>query len=585
MKCFLQVLKINKERFPFGENVTIPTTKTLEHYQETYLYTVRREYMNTFDALQKELFEACLEKHPQEASYIGYTHHDAEMPSGKLNVYKKEIEQNKYFLKQFQDLDEQLDFDQKITRKLAIHKLKIWIFVDETLEYYLKNPSVANEVSIALHSLLQRKGADRFYPLLARLEKTPQYITDFKTRVLNPTKLWTEMAREGTEGLIQFLPNIVEAAKREIPSEDAEEIENNVRKVEDSLKDYIQFLYKILPQAVTPWPMGREHYEQLLQLRELPYTGDEILALGWKWLKEEKERLKNLAELVAPEKSVKEVTGTIKEMHPPTFEGVLQLNREYMQKARQFVIDNDVVTLPEGEQMLIDVTPEYIRHWLPLGAYFSPPVAGPDRIGYFRLTPPHDPSVLREHNEPSIANAAVHEGYPGHHVQLWCSTTHPHKLRWFSSSEFIDAKMVSEGTEMVEGWAVYCEELMMEKGFNTTKEYLFAQSRFILWRAVRIILDVQLSRGDMTFDEAVAFMEDMGMEHAAAVGEVRWYTLRPSYPLSYLLGKHMLKDLKKRIQEMMGTQYTDKFFHDTLLYEGTMPLSFFEEIFRHKIKK
>jgi uncharacterized protein (DUF885 family) len=249
-------------------------------------------------------------------------------------------------------------------------------------------------------------------------------------------------------------------------------------------------------------------------------------------------------------------------------------------KIGKYVIDNDVVTVPEGECMRTDVTPEYMRHWLPFGAYFPPPVVG-ERIGYFRLTPPYDPAVLKEHNEPFTINAAVHEGYPRHHVQLWCSTVHPHKIRWFISSGDTDAKAASEA-EMVEGWAVYCEELMMEKGFNTTKEYLFAQSRFVLWRAVRIVVDVQLSRGDMTFDEAVQFMVDMGMERPAAVREVRWFTLRPSYPLSYLLGKHLVKNLKKKVETMMGPVYTDKFFHDTLLYEGTMPLAFYEEVFAHK---
>ena len=110
------------------------------------------------------------------------------------------------------------------------------------------------------------------------------------------------------------------------------------------------------------------------------------------------------------------------------------------------------------------------------------------------------------------------------------------------------------------------------------------QSRGVLWRAARIILDVQLSRGEMTFSEAVQFLENMGMERMAASGEVRWQTTLPSYPLSYSLGKHMVKTLKEKIKKMMGSSYTDKFFHDTLIYEGTMPLTFFEDIFKNKIK-
>ncbi|MBU7048565.1 MAG: hypothetical protein HXS54_19195 [Theionarchaea archaeon] len=84
--------------------------------------------MAPFDALEEEFFESYLQRYPQYASYIGYTNHDTEMPSGKLENYKKGIEQNKYFLTRFQNLNEsQLNFDEKITRRLAIHRLQIWL--------------------------------------------------------------------------------------------------------------------------------------------------------------------------------------------------------------------------------------------------------------------------------------------------------------------------------------------------------------------------------------------------------------------------------------------------------------------------
>lgn len=539
--------------------------------------------MNTFDALQEEYFETWLEQHPQQASVLGYTTHDTEMPSGTLKSCKKEIEKNKYFLKQFQNLNESsLDFDQRISRKLAIHKLQIFLFFDETLEYYLKNPDVTGEISAALDSLFMRRSTDRFHSLLVRLEKTPEYIADFQTRVVKPVKLWTEMALEAVRGLCQFLPALGEAAQREIPLPDAEEIEDKAKRVEERLKDYSTFLQKMLPHADELWGMDRESFDTLLTLRELPYSGDEILNLGRKWLKEEQERLRTLAESCASGKSVKEVTTLVKSNHPQTVEKILHLCRTYLKEARQFVIENNIATLPEGEKICVDTTPEYLWHWLPMGAYFPPPVTGPDRIGYYRVTPPGDPNVFKEHNGPSVINAAVHEGYPGHHLQLCCSNMHPHKLRWAVIPTETDAKCVAEGAEMIEGWALYCEELMMEKGFCTTREYQFMQSRFVVWRAVRIIVDVQLSRREITFEEAVQLMENMGMERAAAVGEVRWYTLRPSYPLSYLLGKHMLKNLKEKVKKMMGPAYTDIFFHNTLLYEGTMPLTFLEEVFAHK---
>ncbi|KYK37655.1 MAG: hypothetical protein AYK18_09415 [Theionarchaea archaeon DG-70] len=539
---------------------------------------------NAFDHLQEEFIDACLKRHPQEASHLGFTRYDSQLPSGKLHDRQKGIEQDKEFLERFQDIDpEKLDFDRRITRKLAIHKLNIWIFVDETLQHYMMDPNASNEVASALNSLFIRSGHERFYPLHLRLEKTPQYIQDFKTRVVKPTKLWTEMAIEGAEGLLKFLPQIVAAAREEIPSQDAEALEDAAKKVEKSLLNYISYLNEILPTATTPWVMGRENFETLLTLRLIPYSGDQILALGKKWLQGEKMRLKELANSFAPGKSVQEVARMAKSQHPSTFKGILELYKTYIKKSRDFIIANDIVTMPEGEKLEVKETPEYIRYQLPFAAYLSAPAVGSERVGYYLVTPPESEDFFSEHNEPAIANVSVHEAYPGHHIQIFCSNNHPHKIRWTSVPSDVYVKYVSEGTELVEGWAHYCEEYMQKKGYCTSREYLFIQSLQVLWRAIRIIVDVQLSRGEMSFEEAVSFMKkETKMENFAAVAEVKRYTLGPTYPLSYLLGKHMVKDLKKKVKKMMGSQFTDKFFHDTVVYEGTMPLALLEEIFKHK---
>lgn len=540
---------------------------------------------HTFDQLQEEFIRECMERRPQDASYLGFTKYDTEMPSGKLPDREKEIEQERDFLRRFQDIDESsLDFDQKITRKLAIHKLKIWLFVDETLRHHLMDPNAANEVASALNSLFIRSGKERFYPLHTRLKKTPQYIEDFKTRVVNPTRLWTEMAIEGAEGLLKFLPIIVDASRKEIPSQDAGDIEDAAKEVEKSFLNYVKFLTDILPTAKTPWVMGRENFETLLKLRKIPYTGDQLIDLGWKWIKEEKENLRKLAESISPGKSVEEVTSLVKSQHPPTFKEVLALYRTSIKKSREFVISHDIVTMPEGETLLVDETPEYIRYQLPLAAYLAAPAVG-ERVGYYWVTPPEDPKILGEHNISAITNVSVHEAYPGHHVQIFCSDNHPHKIRWTFTPTDVYAKLVSEGTELVEGWAHYCEEYLQKAGYNTSREYLFAQSRDVLFRAVRIVVDVQLSRGELSFDEAVNFLKrETGMEHYAAVAEVKRYTLGPGYPLSYLLGKHMLKELKEKVKKMVGPRFTDKWFHDTVIYEGTMPISLLEEVFAYKAR-
>ncbi|MGD2248837.1 MAG: DUF885 domain-containing protein [Candidatus Methanofastidiosia archaeon] len=534
--------------------------------------------------IEESFFKANLEFSPSAASFLGYTEYDTIMPPGSLSDYQKKIEQDRKFLSKFKDLDTlSMSFDDTITRRLAIHELEISLFIDEVLKHHTKNPDCAVYISDALTSLFIRRSPDRFYPILARLEKSPEFISEFKTRVITPVPLWKDMALQSVETLISFLQSIGEAASKEIPSQDAEEIKEYALIVEKHITEYGTFL-KEYPPSDASWVMDKKEYDTLLNLRKLPYTADEILSLGWKWYNQEKDRLNTLAEKIAPGKSVDEVTNAIKDEHPETFEDVLKLYGLYVKESRQFIIDTNMLTLPENEQFEVDVMPAHMRHMLPLAACFPAPVVGDDRTGYLFVTPHDNPEFLREHTEPFLINTCVHEGYPGHHVQLWCSGTHPDKVRWGGVIQGFNVKMVCSGPEMVEGWAHYCEELMLKKGFYDTPEREFMQSRDVLWRASRIIVDVRLSRGEIGFEEAVAFLMDMGMERPVAEGEVRWYSLLPTYPLSYLLGKNLLKDLKARIKSDMGSSFSDTFFHDTLLYQGTMPLTFFEEVFKHKIK-
>jgi len=105
-----------------------------------------------------------------------------------------------------------------------------------------------------------------------------------------------------------------------------------------------------------------------------------------------------------------------------------------------------------------------------------------------------------------------------------------------------------------------------------------------IWRAVRIIVDVKLSQGEMSFDEAVdMLMKEAGTSKEAAIAEVRRYTMTPGYPLSYLLGKHLILQLRADIKRRMGKKFSEKFFHDTIASNGELPIILLREVFDVKL--
>jgi len=108
----------------------------------------------------------------------------------------------------------------------------------------------------------------------------------------------------------------------------------------------------------------------------------------------------------------------------------------------------------------------------------------------------------------------------------------------------------------------------------------------MLWRAVRVILDIKLARGEMTFEEGVEMLaKEAQISNEAAAAEVKRYTQTPGQALSYLLGKHLIIELKKEVRERMGEEFSEKLFHDTITANGNLPISMLRKILDQKMRK
>jgi uncharacterized protein (DUF885 family) len=112
----------------------------------------------------------------------------------------------------------------------------------------------------------------------------------------------------------------------------------------------------------------------------------------------------------------------------------------------------------------------------------------------------------------------------------------------------------------------------------------------LIWKACRIIIDVRLSSGEMTMDEAVEMlMKEASFTRGPATAEVQRYTYTPTYQLSYLLGKHLIMEMKKDLKTRYKEVFSEREFHNLLLYSGTIPLNLMKKVaeraFREKLRK
>src|SRR5439155_17330385 len=102
----------------------------------------------------------------------------------------------------------------------------------------------------------------------------------------------------------------------------------------------------------------------------------------------------------------------------------------------------------------------------------------------------------------------------------------------------------------------------------------------LIWRACRILLDVDLSCGRLGLEEGVAtLVREAAMDPAAALAEVRRYTYTPGYQLSYLYGRHLLGELRERRRQAEGAAFQLRTFHDRLVYAGSLRAAFWSPLF------
>ena len=534
-----------------------------------------------FEKLNWEMFERLLKKNPSFATFFGlHEPYDWLLPDGSAkNVFESHELVKKWLenMKKKNDFDA-LNDDHKIDWMVMEHAYELSKFEIYEHRTFETNPDAFDDIGSILFIMLTRDYAPiekRVDAIVARLEKVPSYLEQFRTRFekSKPVRLWTEIAIESCQRIPALLQFIAHATQGMISDELHTRLKKSVEHISQPVKQHLEWLKSLLPRTREDWALGIEKFEKLLQLRGLEMSSDEIYQLGVDYLRKLKEERARLTEEIAPGKNVEEVLRLIEERAPKSFEDALKATREQMEASRKFVKEKKLATLHEEDKLVVEETPAFMAPLLPFAALIPPGKFDSKQVGIYIVTRPKDISNLGKNlNYPSIVNTAVHEGFPGHFLQMAVS----------NRGSFV--RLFAGGTETIEGWAHYCEEMMMEHGFNRSPEVRFVQVNDAIWRAVRIIVDVKLSRGEMSFEEAVdMLMKEAGISREAAVAEVRRYTLTPGYQLSYLLGKHLLLKLKDEVKRKMGGKFSEKFFHDTVTANGELPMFLLRKVFDMKI--
>jgi uncharacterized protein (DUF885 family) len=529
--------------------------------------------MSDFSKLAEDIMESIWKSSPCAATFAGIHKYDHELDNVDRDYFMSVNNERKEFIRKLQALDEkELSHEEHVDWQLLRNFLQSNTRDFEELRHWQKNAAEYANIVDALHVLFLREFApieERAKAIVSRMKQIPRFLEDSKRNLQDAPEVFTKLAIEVNEGGLAFLKTIAAELSMSVPAL-ASELEKASKDAAAAIEAYGVFLKnELLAKSRGDFATGAEHFNFKLEKEHmLPYKSEEILAYGYEAKHSTEEDLKRIARQIDPNRSWVEIVDEVKNTHPPAA-GLLAAYRGEMERAKKFVQDKNLVSVPRNEVLEVISTPAFYRPVLPFAAYMNPAPFEEQQKGYFFVTPVDEglsaekqEETLRGHPLHGIPVTALHEGYPGHHLQLVHANQLKNKLRRILSTNVF-----------IEGWALYCEEMMYEAGFYTDPRSRLLQLKDQLWRACRVIIDVGLHTKKMSYEQAVDLLvNDAKLEPVHANKEVIRYTFTPTQPMSYLVGKKQILELKKEYKKKHGDAFNLKKFHNDLLGFGSIPI-------------
>jgi uncharacterized protein (DUF885 family) len=386
-------------------------------------------------------------------------------------------------------------------------------------------------------------------------------------------------------------------------------------------EDFANWLSRVFPATDTTdrFALGESAYEWRVHnvLRD-ERGAAELFDYGDRQVQDYTQRVAEVAERIARERgiqlpfgsdqdrawSIRRVIEDLSGDAPSSDDELFRWYRETAARAVAYGRDQHLFAVPADYQLEIVPTPPVLRSTIDAAYYPAPPLKHTG-VGRFYLTPTgNDAAALRLQSRASVADTAVHEGFPGHDWHFKYMTENAARIsnvRWLTPGAVEDSSSMWSDSMATEGWGLYAEELMAQPtpdhpyGFYSPAEYLYELQGQLL-RAVRVRVDVGIHTGRMSYDDAVNyFTEHVNFfpnacaqaahdPQAKAVCDdaqraIYRYSKWPTQAITYNLGKTAIVDLREGYRTRRGGAYTPRDFHERLMQMGTIPAGFFKEVF------
>ena len=559
----------------------------------------------TFDFLSDQYFDQVyFHFAPTAGTSAGLHQYDTQLEDYSADAEQKEIAALHDFEKKLLAIDPTaLDATPAADYAILLNNIRANLLELEVIHPGEKNPDIySSGVTNSIFTIMERAYAPanvRLRAVIAREKLIPQVFAEARKNLNNPPRIYTEIAIEQIDGSIGFFESDVPAAFNGATDAQAKaEFATTNAAVIAAMKDYAAWMKSdLLPRSNGDFKYGVDTFTKALVYNEMvDIPLDRLLSIALEDLHKNQAEFARVAREIDPAKTPQQELAELAAIHPAP-DKLLAAFQARFNSEIEFIHSHHIIGIPSAVQPSLEETPPFMR--ATTQASMDPP--GPFEThstkAYFNVTLP-DSSWPKEKvdeymaafNVGTIVSTSVHEAYPGHYIQFLWTPQFPSKIR----------KLLGANTN-IEGWAHYCEQMMLDEGYNApgvgtvaaagTKEaeresklIRLGQLQDALLRDARFVVSIRLHTGvggPMSIQQAEDFFVTEGYQsRPIAEVETKRGTSDALY-LYYTLGKLEIIKLREDLRKQQGTAFSLEQFHDDLMRQGFAPIKVIRKAMLH----
>ena len=548
----------------------------------------------SFTDFENRFMDAYWKQYPANAIYAGYGKYYNELKIPDSTTLQKDISFAYKYLDSLQQFDAgAISPNNKIDLLILQNQLKSSIWYADTFKIQEWDPSAYN-IGGECYEIISQKYAPlekRLQDLSSHIKNAETYYTAALSMIHTPTREHTDLGINQNEGSLEVFGKSLNDSinQSKLNAEEKDSLKKRVVITISAIKNYTSSLKKMLAdknQNFRSFRIGdslfnqkfhydivtdysaRQIFEKAMVAKEL-YHQKMYLLCDELWGKYFPSQTIPRDTLSAIKMMIDKVA--LQHVSPKNLVDTL---KSHVHELEKFIVEKKLFNYDTSYPIKVRIMPAFISGVSIASASSSGPY-DKNGVTYYNITDlskapaAEAESHLREHNNYTLQILSMHEAMPGHCMQ-----------GVYSNKSASIVKSVFGNGAMIEGWAVYCQKMMLENGWdNNSPEMWLMFYKWSLRECCNVLVDYGVQCMNWQKEDVINLLTHEAFQEGAQVQEkYHRATVSQVQLCSYFTGSSEIFDLRQAYKNKEGNAYSLLKFHEKFLSYGSAPVKYIREL-------